>query len=111
MGAAFERASAGLAAMADTRADSNSYHQQVAKLTNNLSQLNAIYEVELKGADNHLRQVNHFYAGLGDTLRNMNESVDDSRLFKEEVNKMAKNISQLNVFYANMLSAMNQPRF
>ena len=110
LGAAFEKASAGLAAMANSRNDSDAYHHQVSRLTVNLSQLNALYETELRGADTGLRQVNHFYAGLSDTLRNMNESVDDSRLFKDEVNKLAKNISQLNVFYANMLSAMNQPR-
>jgi gliding motility-associated protein GldL len=110
LGVAFEKASVGLAAMANSRNDSDAYHHQVSKLTFNLSQLNALYEVELQGADSNLRQVNHFYAGLSDTLRNMNESVEDSRLFKDEVNKLAKNISQLNVFYANMLSAMNQPR-
>ena len=110
LGAAFEKASAGLAAMANSRNDSDAYHHQVSRLTVNLSQLNALYETELRGADTGLRQVNHFYAGLSDTLRNMNESIDDSRLFKDEVNKLAKNISQLNVFYANMLSAMNQPR-
>jgi gliding motility-associated protein GldL len=108
LGAAFEKASAGLAAMAESRADGEAYHQQVSRLTYNLSQLNALYEVELKGADTNLRQVNHFYAGLGDTLRHMNDSVEDSRLFKDEVGKLAKNISQLNVFYANMLSAMTR---
>jgi len=110
LGAAFEKASAGLSAMANSRLDTDAYHQQVTRLTFNISQLNALYETELQGADQGLRQVNHFYAGLSNTLRNMNDSIDDTRLFKDEVNKLAKNISQLNVFYANMLSAMNQPR-
>ncbi|WP_158996131.1 gliding motility protein GldL [Mucilaginibacter sp. L196] len=110
LGAAFERATLGLASMADNKSDGEAYHQQVARLTSNLSQLNSLYEVELKGADTSLKQINHFYIGLNDTLRNLNESADDSRLFKDEVNKLAKNISSLNVFYANMLSAMTQPR-
>lgn len=110
LGLAFERASAGLAAMANNRNDAELYNQQVSKLTFNLSQLNLVYEAELKGADTNLRQINQFYTGLSDTLRNLNDSADDSRHFKDEVNKLAKNISALNVFYANMLSAMNQPR-
>jgi len=109
-GVAFERATAGLSAIADSRADTSAYQMQVAKLTHNLGQLNSLYESELNGADANLRQVNHFYEGLSRTLQNLNESADDSRLFKDEVNKLAKNISALNVFYANMLSAMNQPR-
>lgn len=109
-GIAFERATSGLSAIADSRADTNAYQLQVAKLTGNLVQLNALYESELKGADENLKQVNSFYLGLSKTLQNLNESADDSRQFKDEVNKLAKNISALNVFYANMLSAMNQPR-
>jgi len=109
-GIAFERATSGLSAIADSRADTNAYRLQVAKLTGNLVQLNALYESELKGADENLKQVNGFYQGLSKTLQNLNESADDSRQFKDEVNKLAKNISALNVFYANMLSAMNQPR-
>jgi len=96
--------------MANNHNDAELYNQQVSKLTFNLSQLNLVYEAELKGADTNLRQINQFYIGLSDTLRNLNESADDSRQFKDEVNKLAKNISALNVFYANMLSAMNQPR-
>jgi gliding motility-associated protein GldL len=110
LGVTFERASSGLAAVANTREDANAYHQQVAKLTTNLSLLNSLYEVELSGADSNLRKINHFYQGLSTTLQHLNESADDSRLFKDEVNKLAKNIASLNVFYANMLSAMNQPR-
>jgi len=110
LGLAFERATSGLAAMANHRNDADAYQQQVSKLTFNLSQLNLVYESELKNADANLGQINNFYAGLSDTLRNLNESADDSRQFKDEVNKLAKNISALNVFYANMLSAMNQPR-
>ena len=72
--------------------------------------LNKLYESELSGADNNLRQINQFYKGLGNTLQSLNDSADDTRIFKEEINKLSKNISALNLFYANMLSAMNQPR-
>jgi hypothetical protein len=43
-------------------------------------------------------------------MQNFNESMDDSKQFKEEVNRLAKNLSSLNSVYGNMLSAMNQPR-
>lgn len=110
-GLAFEKAAADLSTVANTKTDAEAYQHQVSRLTHNLSRLNSLYETELNGADANLQQINHFYKGLSTTLSNLNESADDSRLFKEEVNKLAKNISGLNVFYANMLSAMNQPKF
>jgi gliding motility-associated protein GldL len=110
LGQAFERATAGLNSLSGNRADGEAYHHQVSKLTHNLSMLNSLYEAELNGADVNLRQINHFYKGLSITLQNLNDSADDTRLFKDEVNKLSKNISALNVFYANMLSAMTQPR-
>jgi hypothetical protein len=42
-------------------------------------------------------------------MQNFNESMEDSKQFKEEVSKLAKNLSSLNAIYGNMLSAMNQP--
>jgi hypothetical protein len=44
------------------------------------------------------------------TLKNFTESTNDSKQFKEEVGRLAKNLSTLNSIYGNMLSAMNQPR-
>lgn len=110
LGAAFEKASANLVSMANTEIDSNGYHQQVQQLTQSLSQLNSMYESELKGAAAHLQSMNKFYDNLSLTMQNFNESLDDSRIFKEEVNKLAKNLGNLNAIYGNMLNAMNQPR-
>jgi hypothetical protein len=43
-------------------------------------------------------------------MQNFNESMEDSKQFKEEVGRLAKNLASLNSVYGNMLSAMNQPR-
>jgi len=52
--------------------------------------------------------MNKFYQNLGATMQGFTESVDDSKKFKEEVGRLAKNIASLNSVYGNMLSAMNQ---
>ena len=107
---AFEKASSNLVAMANTNTDTAGYHQQVEKLTNNLQSLNNMYERELRDSASHLQSMNQFYESLRDTMKNFNESLDDSRAFKDEVNKLAKNLAALNTVYGGMLSAMNQPR-
>jgi gliding motility-associated protein GldL len=107
---AFEKASANLSEMANTNIDSKSYHEQISKMAKNLTSLNAVYELELQDSSNHLKSMNKFYQDMAVTLQNFNESANDSKVFKDEVNRLAKNLSTLNSIYGNMLSAMNQPR-
>lgn len=110
LSAAFEKASANLVAMSSSNSDTRAYHEQVHQLTQNLTSLNAMYERELRDSNAHLQSMNRFYEQLSATMQNFNESLDDSKMFKDEVNKLAKNLAALNAVYGNMLSAMNQPR-
>ena len=107
---AVEKASANMAEVASAGVDSKSYHEQVNKMAKNLTSLNAVYELELQDSSNHLKSMNKFYSDMAVTLSNFNDSANDSKLFKDEVNRLAKNLSTLNSIYGNMLSAMNQPR-
>ena len=107
---AFEKASANLAEMATSNVDSKSYHEQISKMATNLSALNAVYELELQDSSNHLKSMNKFYQNMSATIQNFNDSASDSKVFKDEVGRLAKNMSTLNSIYGNMLSAMNQPR-
>ncbi|PTQ95072.1 gliding motility-associated protein GldL [Mucilaginibacter yixingensis] len=110
LGAAFEKASANLLEMGNSNVDSKAYHEQVTNLAKNLSALNAVYELELQDSSAHLKSMNKFYSNLSLTMQNFNESMEDSKQFKDEVGRLAKNLASLNSIYGNMLTAMNQPR-
>ena len=107
---AFEGASKNLTQLAESNVDSKAYHEQVNNLAKNLSALNAVYELELQDSSAHLKSMNKFYQNLSLTMNNFNESLEDSKQFKDEVGRLAKNLASLNAIYGNMLSAMNQPR-
>jgi gliding motility-associated protein GldL len=79
-------------------------------MAKNLSALNAVYELELQDSSNHLKSMNRFYQDMANTLKNFNESTNDAKQFRDEISRLAKNMSTLNSIYGNMLSAMNQPR-
>jgi gliding motility-associated protein GldL len=96
--------------MANANVDAKAYHDQVNKLAKNLGSLNAVYELELQDSSAHLKSMNKFYQNLSLTMNNFNESLDDSKQFKDEVGRLAKNLGALNAIYGNMLAAMNQPR-
>jgi gliding motility-associated protein GldL len=106
----FNKASENLVEMANSNVDSKAYHDQVNSLAKNLSALNAVYELELQDSSAHLKSMNKFYQNLSLTMQNFNESMEDSKQFKEEVGRLAKNLASLNSVYGNMLTAMNQPR-
>lgn len=107
---AFGKATEQLVQMGESNIDSQAYHDQVNNLAKNLSALNAVYELELQDSSAHLKSMNKFYQNLSLTMNNFNESMEDSKQFKEEVGKLAKNLASLNAIYGNMLTAMNQPR-
>jgi gliding motility-associated protein GldL len=69
-----------------------------------------VYELELQDSSAHLKSMNKFYHNMASTMQNFNESLEDSQQFKNEVARLAKNLSSLNSIYGNMLSAMSQPR-
>jgi gliding motility-associated protein GldL len=110
LGLAFDKATGGLAEIANASDVSKEYHQQINNLGKNISALNAVYELELQDSSAHLKSMNKFYSNLSQTMNNFNESLEDSQQFKDEVGKLSKNLSSLNAVYGNMLSAMNQPR-
>jgi gliding motility-associated protein GldL len=107
---AFERASSDLANIGGASTDAKTYQEQVGKLANNLQQLNAVYELELKESGEKLKSITQHYDSIAQTLRNFNESASDTQQLKEQVSHLNKNLASLNAIYGSMLAAMNQPR-
>jgi gliding motility-associated protein GldL len=82
------------------------FHGQVQVLTKNLSSLNTIYELELQDTNNHLKAMNAFYSNLSKASQAMSGSVEDAKKTQDQISLLAKNLSNLNQVYGNMLSAM-----
>jgi len=82
------------------------YHEQVQNITKNLGALNAVYEMELQDANNHLKSMNRFYGNLTVAMQNLTDASKDTEQFKNEVSTLTKNLHSLNNVYGNMLNAM-----
>ncbi len=83
------------------------YSEQLGKVAKNLSALNASYELQIQGSQDHLGSTNKLYAGIEELMKNLNESVEDTRKYKAEMENLSSNLSALNTIYGNMLSALN----
>lgn len=76
--------------------------EHLQKMTENLSALNNMYELQLQELDKS-RQM---YAGMNDLVTHLNESAEDTKKYKENISELAKNLQSLNTVYSNMLNAM-----
>jgi gliding motility-associated protein GldL len=84
-----------------------SYQQQLEVLNKNLSALNTVYELQKKGADDHLKESEALYKGLQGLMKDLTESAGDTKKYREQITKLNDNLSALNNVYGNMLAAMN----
>jgi hypothetical protein len=61
-----------------------------------------MYELQLQ----ELERSRQLYGGMAELVQNLNDSVEDTRAYKENIAELAKNLQSLNTVYSNMLNAM-----
>jgi gliding motility-associated protein GldL len=86
---------------------SKAHEQHLEELNKNLAALNAVYELQIKGGNEHVKGALDIYSGLEEMIKQLRDSVDETNKYKEEITKLKDNLSSLNTIYGNMLSAMN----
>lgn len=109
---AYDEATSAVTELSAASSETKNYHEQVQMVSKNLAALNAVYELELQDTNNHLKAMNKFYGSLSEAMGNLDDSVADTKIYKDEIASLSKNLSQLNGIYGNMLSAMTfqQPK-
>ncbi|MCD7977498.1 MAG: gliding motility protein GldL [Tannerellaceae bacterium] len=85
---------------------SQGYVQQMEMLNRNITGLNTIYELQLKGVSSQIDSIENINAGLNRIRDLYNGSVIDSSVFRSETEKMAQQLTQLNQVYSRLLQAM-----
>jgi gliding motility-associated protein GldL len=104
----YSKAAESLMGLSVTSDSSTNLGEQIVKVSQNLSALNASYELQLQGSNEHLKATSKFYDGLNDLMRNLNDSVDDTKRYKEQIAQLSSNLESLNTIYGNMLTAMRK---
>ncbi len=105
---AFEKATADLTSIGVGKIDTSSYNDQIQELSQKLKSLNAVYAKELQESSLTFQSMTGHYANIAETLNSLNDSTVETRMFKEQVSQLNKNLASLNAVYGNMLAAMNQ---
>ncbi|WP_200974599.1 gliding motility protein GldL [Echinicola sp. 20G] len=102
----YSKTAAALTEMSSASQEAKEYRDQVVSVTQNLSALNAVYEMELQDANSHVKVLNKFYSNVTAAMEGLNEAGKETETFKAELAKLNKNVSSLNNIYGGMLTAM-----
>ena len=103
---AYERASVSIAGLTSNTAEGESFGEQMQKVSKNLAALNNVYELQLKGSTSHLEATEKFQSQVVEMMANLSASAEDTRVYKENMSLLSKNLTDLNNVYGNMLKAM-----
>jgi gliding motility-associated protein GldL len=107
---AYERASLAISGMTSTSQEGESFGEQMQKVSRNLAALNNVYELQLKGSSAHLEATEKFQYQVTEMMQNLSASTEDTRLYRENMAMLSKNLTDLNNVYGNMLKAMTITR-
>ncbi|MBA3663306.1 MAG: gliding motility protein GldL [Bacteroidetes bacterium] len=103
----YQKAASTMADLASSNDAGHSIGESLNSVSKNLSALNATYELQIQGSKSHLDATSKFYDGLHDLMKNLHDSVDDTKTYRKEMSQLSGNLTALNTIYGNMLSAMN----
>lgn len=76
------------------------------KMTENIQSLNSMYELQLQ----EMEKSRSMYGSMNELVKNLADSVEDTKVYKESISELSRNLKSLNTVYANMLNAMGTAR-
>jgi gliding motility-associated protein GldL len=103
----YSKAASSISSLAESNDAGSSIGESLNSVSKNLSALNATYELQLQGSRGHLEATEKFYGGLSDLMKNLHDSVEDTKKYRQEMSQLSTNLTALNTIYGNMLGAMN----
>lgn len=102
----YAKASESLVGLTNSAEAGRNAGENLQKMSNNLTALNEMYELQLRGGREKLEAANQMFEGMSEMLTNLRNSVDDTKRYKDNIAELSDNLAKLNTVYGNMLAAM-----
>ncbi len=71
-------------------------------MSKSLSSLKALQEVDFSGTKDQLKAMTNFYSKLNEAMADLQDSVDETKVYKDHLSELNKNIGRLNNSYATL---------
>lgn len=78
---------------------------ELQNMSKSLGSLKALQEVDFSETGEQLKTMHNFYGKMQEAMSSLNDSVEDTKQYKEQMSALNKNLSSLNGVYGNVLSA------
>lgn len=102
----YAQVSESLTGLSDNKDMSLAAGEQLQKMNENLGSLNGMYEAQLQ----QMETSRQLFSGMGELVQNLNDSVEDTKKYKDNIAALSSNLEALNTVYSNMLNAMGNSR-
>ena len=90
-----------------TAVEGEAYNIQLRKIAENLSALNAIYEIQLQGTNKTVESSEQLQVTMNEFLTKLEASTASTAEFSGQMESLTERMTSLNKVYGNMLTAMN----
>jgi hypothetical protein len=77
-------------------------------MSKSLGSLKALQEVDFSETQFQMESMNNFYTKMNDAMSVLSETVEDTKMYKEQVASLNKNLTSLNAVYGNVLGAFKK---
>ena len=81
---------------------------ELRTLSKSIGSLKALQEVDFSETGQQIKAMNNFYTRMTEAMSTLNETVEDTKHYKENLTTLNHNLSSLNSVYGNILNAYNQ---
>ncbi|MFN7116297.1 MAG: GldL-related protein [Saprospiraceae bacterium] len=86
---------------------------ELQNMSRSLSSLKALQEVDFSGTSDQIKAMSNFYAKLNEAMADLSDSLEDTKVYKDQLGALNRNLgnlnntySALNSVYGNVISAM-----
>lgn len=79
--------------------------EELQNMSKSLGSLKALQEVDFSETSEHMKSMHNFYTKMNDAMATLNETVEDTKMYKEHMASLNQNLTALNAVYGNVLSA------
>lgn len=80
---------------------------ELQTMSKSMSSLRALQEVDFSNVEGQMKGMSDFYSKMNEATQNMAESIEDTKVYKDQLAALNKNLGSLNSVYGNMLNAMS----
>jgi len=79
---------------------------ELQSMSKSLGSLKALQEVDFSGTGDQIKSMSNFYTRMNEAMANLGDSLEDTKVYKDQLVSLNKNLGSLNGVYGNVLSAM-----